>query len=127
MARRASTKTAPKSKTRASSAKNATSRTSSGRRAKERASRSVGGARPMWSGNLRLALVSVPVKIYPATASGARISFHQVHKPSGKRICYQKIVPGVGPVEADDIVSGYELDNGRYVLIEPEELDELKL
>lgn len=85
------------------------------------------GGRPIWSGNLRLALVSVPVKIFPATASGARISFHQVHKPSGKRIRYQKIVPGMGPVEADEIVKGYEIGHGRYVLLEEDEIDELKL
>jgi DNA end-binding protein Ku len=83
--------------------------------------------RPIWSGNLRLALVSVPVKIYPATASGARISFHQVHKPSGKRIRYQKIVPGMGPVDADEIVKGYEVGHGRYILLEEDEIDELKL
>lgn len=85
------------------------------------------GARPIWSGNIRLALVSVPVKIYPATKAGARISFHQVHKPSGKRINYQKVVAGIGPVESDDIVKGYEIDKGRYVLFEPEEIDEVKL
>ena len=89
--------------------------------------RPIGGARPIWSGNLRLALVSVPVKVYPATASGGRISFHQVHKPSGKRIRYQKIVPGMGPVDTDEIVSGFELDNGRYVLLDPDEIGELKL
>ena len=96
-------------------------------RSEERRARSISGARPIWSGSLRLALVSVPVKVYPATASGARISFHQVHKPSGKRIRYQKIVPGIGPVETDDIVSGFELESGRYVLLEPEEIDRLKL
>jgi DNA end-binding protein Ku len=85
------------------------------------------GARPIWSGNIRLALVSVPVKIYAATKAGARISFHQVHKPSGKRINYQKVVAGVGPVENEDIVKGYEIDKGRYVLFEPEEIDEVKL
>jgi DNA end-binding protein Ku len=91
---------------------------------KERASR---GARPMWSGNLRLALVSVPVNIYPATKSGARISFHQVHEPTGKRVHYEKVVTGVGRVQAADIVKGYELEKGRYILIDPEEVDALKI
>ena len=84
-------------------------------------------ARPAWSGNIRLALVSVPVKIFPATHSGARISFHQVHEPSGKRVRYQKIVPGIGPVDTDEIVKGFELENDHYVLIDPEEIDDLKL
>src|SRR5688572_19825848 len=72
-------------------------------------SKSVGGARPIWSGNLRLALVMVPVNVYPATKSGARISFHQIHKPSGKRIRYEKVVPGMGAVDTDDIVKGFEI------------------
>ena len=85
------------------------------------------GQRPIWSGILRLALVSVPVRLFPATRSAARISFHQVHKPSGKRIRYQKIVPGIGPVDTDEIVKGFELENGRYVLLEPEEIEDAKI
>jgi DNA end-binding protein Ku len=85
------------------------------------------GARPTWSGSLRLALVTVPVQLFPAIRSGAHVSFHQVHKPSGKRIRYQKIVPGVGPVETDDIVKGYDLGEGQYVLFEPDEIDDLRL
>jgi DNA end-binding protein Ku len=84
-------------------------------------------ARPTWSGSLRLALVTVPVELFPAIRSGAHISFHQVHRPSGKRIRYQKIVPGIGPVDTDDIVKGYDLGEGQYVLFEPEEIDDLKL
>ena len=84
-------------------------------------------ARPTWSGSLRLALVTVPVQLFPAIRSGAHISFHQVHRPSGKRIRYQKVVPGVGPVDTGDIVKGYDLGEGQYVLLEPEEIDDLKL
>lgn len=83
--------------------------------------------RPIWTGQIRLALVSVPIKLYSATKSGARLSFHQVHEPTGKRIRYEKVVPGVGPVKTDDIVKGYEVSNGRYVLIEDEELGALKI
>ena len=89
--------------------------------------RSVGGARPVWSGNLRLALVMVPVSIYPATRSGARISFHQIHKPSGKRICYEKVVPGIGPVDTGEIVKGFEISKGQYVLLDNDEVDAVKL
>jgi DNA end-binding protein Ku len=85
------------------------------------------GTRPIWTGNLRLALVSVPVNLYPATKSGAQISFHQVHEPSGKRIRYEKVVPGIGPVDTDEIVKGFEVEKGNYVLIDPEEIDALKL
>lgn len=76
---------------------------------------------------MRLALVSIPVKIFPATKSGARIQFHQVHEPSGKRIRYQKIVPGIGPVDTDEIVKGFELEKGQYVLLESDEIENLKL
>ena len=60
-------------------------------------------ARPIWRGQIRLALVSIPVEIYSATKSGAQIQFHQVHEPSGKRIKYEKVVPGIGPVDKDEI------------------------
>jgi len=53
-------------------------------------------ARPIWRGQIRLALVSIPIELYSATKSGAAIQFHQVHEPTGKRIKYEKVVPGVG-------------------------------
>ena len=84
-------------------------------------------ARPMWRGQIRLALVSIPVELYPATKSGATIAFHQVHEPTGKRIKYEKVVPGVGPVDRDEIVKGYEVSKGHYVLLDPEEIESVKL
>ena len=53
--------------------------------------------RALWTGHLKLSLVTVPVIIVSATASDQRLAFHQVHVPSGKRIKYDKVVPGVGP------------------------------
>lgn len=84
-------------------------------------------ARPIWRGQIRLALVSIPVEIYAATKSGASIQFHQIHEPSGKRIKYEKVVPGVGPVDRDEIVKGYEVSKGNYVLLDPEEIESVKL
>jgi len=84
-------------------------------------------ARPIWRGQLRLGLVSIPVEIYPATRSGASIQFHQVHEPSGKRIKYEKVVPGIGPVDRDEIVKGYEVSKGHYVLLDPEKIESVKL
>ena len=84
-------------------------------------------ARPIWRGQIRLALVSIPVELYPATRSGAQIQFHQVHEPSGKRIKYEKVVPGIGPVDRDEIVKGYEVSKGQYVLLDPEEIESVKL
>ena len=84
-------------------------------------------ARPIWRGQIRLGLVSIPVELYPATKSGAQIQFHQVHEPCGKRIKYEKVVPGIGPVDRDEIVKGYELSKGHYVLLDPEEIESVKL
>src|SRR6476469_1790677 len=84
-------------------------------------------ARPIWRGQIRLALVSIPVELYSATKGGAAIQFHQVHGPTGKRIKYEKVVPGVGPVNTDEIVKGYEVSKGHYVLLEPEEIEAVKL
>jgi DNA end-binding protein Ku len=84
-------------------------------------------ARAYWQGQIRLALVSIPVEIYSATKSGAQVQFHQVHEPTGKRIKYEKVVPGVGPVDVDEIVKGYEIEKGEYVLLEQDEIDAVKL
>ena len=61
-------------------------------------------SRAVWKGQIRLSLVSIPVEIHSATRSGARVRFRQIHGPSGKRVRYEKTVPGVGPVKADDIL-----------------------
>lgn len=83
--------------------------------------------RTFWKGYLRLALVTIPVRMLTATRADSTFHFHQVDRKSKKRIRYQKIVPGKGPVEPGDIVSGYEVEPGNYVLFEGEELDALKL
>ena len=80
-------------------------------------------SRTYWKGQIRLALVSIQVEIYPATKSGAAIQFHQIHAPSGKRIQYEKVAPGVGPVDRDDIVKGFELSRGNYVLLDEDEIE----
>ncbi|PHR24275.1 MAG: Ku protein [Hoeflea sp.] len=84
-------------------------------------------ARPVWKGQLRLSLVSIPVEMYSATKTGARVSFRQIHEPSGKPVRYQKTVPGVGPVDAGDIMKGYEYEKDQYLLLDPDDVDEIKL
>lgn len=84
-------------------------------------------ARAYWQGQIRLALVSIPVEIYSATRSGASVSFRQIHEPSGKPIHYEKSVTGIGPVDTDEIMKGYELEKGEYVLLEQDEIDAVKL
>lgn len=84
-------------------------------------------ARAYWQGQIRLALVSIPVEIYTATKSGAQVAFHQIHEPSGKRIKYEKTVPGIGEVDPDEIVKGFEYEKGEYVLLDQDEIDAVKL
>ena len=84
-------------------------------------------ARAYWKGQIRLALVSIPVELFTATKSGATIAFNQIHEPSGKRIKYEKVVPGIGPVDPDDIVKGYQYEKGSYVLLDEEEIEAVKL
>src|SRR5262245_57120738 len=84
-------------------------------------------ARAYWKGQIRLALVSIPVEIYSATKSGATIAFNQIHEPTGKRIKYEKVVPGIGAVDPDEIVKGFQYEKGSYVLLEDEEIEAVKL
>lgn len=84
-------------------------------------------ARAYWQGQIRLALVSIPVEIYPATRSGAAIAFHQIHEPTGQRIRYEKVAPGVGPVDRDEILKGFEISKGNYVLLEDEEIEAVRI
>jgi len=84
-------------------------------------------ARAYWQGQIRLALVSIPVEIYSATRSGATIAFNQIHEPSGKRIHYEKVAPGIGPVDPEEIVKGFQYEKGKYVLLDDEEIEAVKL
>lgn len=84
-------------------------------------------SRAYWKGHLRLSLVTVGIELHSAIKSTASISLHQIHKPSGKRIRYQKVAPGVGEVDTADIVKGYEVDKNEYVTLDDDELDAIKL
>jgi DNA end-binding protein Ku len=84
-------------------------------------------ARAYWKGYLRLSLVTIGVELFTAVNSAKDTALHQIHKPSGKRIRYEKVAPGVGAVKAKDIVKGVEIDKDEYVVLDPEELDEIKL
>jgi DNA end-binding protein Ku len=84
-------------------------------------------ARAYWRGQIRLALVSIPVEIFTATKSGATIAFNQIHEPTGKRVKYEKVVPGLGPVDKEEIVKGFQYEKDSYVLLEEEELEAVKL
>ena len=84
-------------------------------------------SRAVWKGQLRLSLVAIAIEVHSATQSGARVSFRQIHGPSGQRVRYDKTVPGIGTIKTSDILSGYELGDDSYLLIEPKEIDAIKL
>jgi DNA end-binding protein Ku len=82
--------------------------------------------RPYWKGFIRLSLVQVGVQIFSAVEPSST-GLNQIHKPSGKRVSYTKTVPGIGAVEEADIVKGYQVSEDAYVVLEPEELDAVRL
>jgi len=84
--------------------------------------------RPVWKGYLKLSLVSCAVAMYTATSTSSRIRLHIINRETGNRIHNQAIDSETGDVvETENKVKGYELDNGKYVLLEEDELDEVAL
>jgi DNA end-binding protein Ku len=85
-------------------------------------------ARPYWSGQLRISLVSFGVSLIPATESRSDLHFHEIDRQTGQRVRHQKVVPQSGePVENSAIVKGYEYSKGRYLPLEPEDIQNLRV
>jgi DNA end-binding protein Ku len=91
-------------------------------------------ARPYWSGQIQISLVPFGVSLFTATESKSQMSFHQISRSTGERIRHQKVLQSTvesdesaPAVVKDDIVKGYEYSKGQYVLIEPSELDNLRV
>jgi DNA end-binding protein Ku len=88
--------------------------------------------RPFWSGHVQISLVSFGVNLFSATESKSEIRFHQLNRKTGERIRHQKVSGDGGdsdasPVEKDEIVKGYEYRKGQYVMIEPGEIENLRV
>ncbi len=80
----------------------------------------------IWTGAISFGLVQVPVRLVSATKS-RDVSFNQIEEGSGARIRYKKVSDATGEeVRADQIVKGYEVSKGRYVIVEPEEIAALQ-
>ena len=85
-------------------------------------------ARPAWKGYLKLSLVSCSVAMYTATSTSSRVRLHIINRETGNRIRNQAVDSKTGDVvENDAKVKGYEVDDGDYVLLEEDELDEVAL
>ena len=83
--------------------------------------------RPFWTGQIQISLVAVGVKLFPAVEAKSEIHFHQLNRRTGERVRHQNISDEEVPVEKDDIVKGYEYRKGEYVMIEPEEIKNLRI
>ena len=82
--------------------------------------------RPIWSGAISFGLVNVPVKLYTAV-DRKTVRFNQLNSKTGTRIAQKRVDPESGEeVPYEDLVKGYEISKGRYVVIDPEELDALE-
>ncbi len=84
--------------------------------------------RAYWKGALKLSLVTCPIALYPASTQAEKTHFHQINLKTGHRLRQQMVDEQTGRVvESEDRGRGYELSKGRYVPIETEELDAVKL
>jgi len=83
--------------------------------------------RPIWKGHLRLSLVTIAVRVFPATNAAATVSFHQLHRKCQTRIQYKKWCPHCEvEVPNTDIVKGYEFQRGRYVVLEEKDIEKVR-
>ena len=83
--------------------------------------------RPTWQGHLRLSLVSCPVALYTATSRTGEVHFNMLSKTTHNRIRMIPTDPEKGPIDRADIVKGYEIEKGRYVVITDEEIKNVRL
>ena len=84
--------------------------------------------RSSWKGYLRVSLVSCPVRLYTATSSAERISFHNLVPGTMSRISMVPTDPTTGKaVPREELLKGYEFEKGRYVILSEEELDKLQV
>ena len=83
--------------------------------------------RALWKGHLRMSLVTIPIRVYPATNPAATIHFNQLHRECQTRIVYKKWCPvHTREVSNDEIVKGYEFERGHYVALEEDEIAKVR-
>src|SRR3982074_84071 len=85
-------------------------------------------ARPTWKGYLKISLVNIPIKVFPATDAGATLSFNQLHAECQTRIQQKRGCPHCQrEVPNTERVQGYEFEKGKYVVIEDEDIDKVRV
>jgi len=84
--------------------------------------------RPTWKGFLKVSLVNIPVKVFPATESSATISFNQLHAECQTRIQQKRWCPHCErEVSNSELVKGYEFEKGRYVVVNDEDIQKVRV
>jgi DNA end-binding protein Ku len=84
-------------------------------------------ARPTWKGFLKISLVNIPVRVFPATDSAATISFNQLHGECQTRIQQKRWCPHCErEVPNSEIVKGYEFEKGRYVVMQEDDMSKVR-
>jgi len=84
--------------------------------------------RPTWKGFLKVSLVNIPVKVFPATESAATISFNQLHGECRTRIQQKRWCPQCErEVPNSELVKGYEFEKGRYVVVDDEDIQKVRV
>jgi DNA end-binding protein Ku len=84
-------------------------------------------ARPTWKGSLKISLVNVPVRVFPATDAAATIGFNQLHRDCQTRIQQKKWCPSCErEVTNTELVKGYEFEKGRYAVLEEEDIAKVR-
>ena len=85
-------------------------------------------ARPTWKGYLKISLVNIPVKVFPATDAAATLSFNQLHAECQTRIQQKRWCPHCQrEVPNTDIVKGYEFEKGRYVVVDETDIEKVRV
>ena len=85
-------------------------------------------ARPTWKGYLKISLVNIPVKVFPATDAAATLSFNQLHGECRTRIQQKRWCPKCErEVPNTDIVKGFEFEKGRYVVVDEEDVEKVRV
>jgi len=84
-------------------------------------------ARPTWKGYLKVSLVNIPIKVFPATESSATISFNQLHGECQTRIQQKRWCPHCNrEVPNSELVKGYEFEKGRYVVLSEDDFEKVR-
>jgi DNA end-binding protein Ku len=84
-------------------------------------------ARPTWKGVLKISLVTIPIKVFPATESSESLSFNQLHDHCQTRVQQRKWCPNCArEISSAEIVKGFEFEKGRYVILQEAELDAVR-